>query len=62
MKCPFLSGKYMSSCTAQKEGYVPSAFELEEYCVQVLYPSCPVYVNRNAYKEPTARAPLHMSA
>ncbi|MFA5074042.1 MAG: hypothetical protein WC539_09140 [Nitrospirota bacterium] len=44
MHCPLLTGKYMLYCTALKEGYVPSARELEDYCKQSLYCLCPLFV------------------
>lgn len=46
MQCPFLSGKYMLSCSAQKKGYVPSVFEMEEYCTKTLHAMCPVFIHR----------------
>ena len=44
MACPFLTGKYMFSCGALREVYVPSAFEFDEYCKQDRYKICPFYV------------------
>ena len=44
MECPCLTGKYMLSCGANdKEVYVPSSFELGEYCKSVRYRICPLY-------------------
>ena len=44
MRCPMLTGKYMLSCTALKEVYVPSIFEFEEYCKKPLHTMCPFYM------------------
>ncbi len=43
MKCLFLKGNYMISCTAVKEGYIPTMSELEEYCRQTTHKTCPLY-------------------
>jgi len=38
-----LTGKYMICCTAVKESYIPSMFELDEYCRQDRHKMCPLY-------------------
>jgi len=43
MKCPFLKGRYMFSCSARREVYVPSTFELGEYCRSTRCRVCPFY-------------------
>lgn len=43
MKCPFLKGEYMLSCAADKAVYVPSIFELNEYCKENRHKMCPFY-------------------
>lgn len=43
MRCPFLTGKYMLSCTANKEVYIPSFLELKEYCRSGRHKMCPFY-------------------
>jgi hypothetical protein len=43
MKCLFLKGRYMLSCSARREVYVPSIFELGEYCKSTRYKVCPFY-------------------
>ena len=43
MRCPFLRGKYMLSCTANREVYIPSLFELDEYCKNGRHKMCPYY-------------------
>jgi len=43
MRCLHLQGKYMIFCTAVKEGYIPSTFELDEYCRQEKHTGCPLY-------------------
>jgi hypothetical protein len=43
MRCLLLQGKYMIFCTAIKEGYIPSTFELDEYCRRDKHKVCPLY-------------------
>ena len=43
MKCRFLTGRYMLSCTAIRIGYVPSRFELDEYCTSRRHTMCPFF-------------------
>lgn len=43
MKCPFLKGNYLASCKADREVYVPTTFELREYCKTSQYLICPFY-------------------
>jgi hypothetical protein len=43
MRCLLLQGKYMIYCTAVTEGYIPSTFELDEYCRQKKHKMCPLY-------------------
>ena len=43
MKCLLLKGKYMICCTAVKESYIPSMFELDEFCRQERHKMCPLY-------------------
>ncbi len=43
MKCPFLKGDYVSSCKAIEEIYIPSQFEINEYCRSKNYNVCPLY-------------------
>jgi len=49
MKCLFLKGKYMICCTAVKESYIPSMFELDEFCRLDRHKMCPLY--RQAEKD-----------
>ncbi len=43
MNCPLVKGKYMLSCGASAQVYVPSRFELDEYCKNTRYKICPFY-------------------
>lgn len=46
MRCPCLTGTYMLSCSARGEVYIPSSFELAEYCNterRNLYKVCSYY-------------------
>ncbi len=44
MKCPNITGKYRLSCNAHEKAeiYVPSLFELEEYCKNSRHSRCPL--------------------
>ena len=42
-KCPHLQKWTVSSCRANKKPYVPSIYELEEYCNDEGHERCPLY-------------------
>ena len=44
MKCPHLLKWSISSCKALGKPYVPSLFELEEYCRTKEHRKCPFYL------------------
>ncbi len=46
MRCPFISGKYFKSCSVGREPYVPSAFEMAEYCTTTRHTLCPFFARR----------------
>lgn len=43
MKCRFFTGKFMMSCRANADIYVPSSFETQEYCRTGRHKVCPLY-------------------
>jgi|GEM_PF-5022298 len=43
MKCNYLYGRYMLACKAGPRSYVPSSFEIEEYCKTGRHRVCPLY-------------------
>ncbi|MEE9524863.1 MAG: hypothetical protein V3V59_08975 [Thermodesulfovibrionales bacterium] len=44
MKCPYLKGGKSSGCNAQRNPYLPSWFELQEYCKTTqAFKKCPFY-------------------
>ncbi len=43
MKCPHLICWVISSCKAGDKPYVPSIFELNEYCNGLQHAKCPLY-------------------
>jgi hypothetical protein len=43
LTCNFLSDKHLLICTAGDGSFVPSAFEIEEYCKTKLHKICPIY-------------------
>ncbi len=52
MECPFITGKYILTCTshALAEIYVPSLFELEEYCKNTRHKMCPLKQRQGGYQ------------
>ncbi len=42
-KCPHLQRWTVSSCRADKKPYVPSIYELEEYCSDERHERCPLF-------------------
>ncbi len=44
MKCLFLEGRNDPNCKALQQSYVPSSFELEEYCKSNKHKMCPLYL------------------
>lgn len=44
MRCYHLMRLDISTCNAVEKFYVPSLFELEEYCMSVDYRKCPFYL------------------
>ncbi len=48
MRCNFLAGKYMLACKAGRHSYVPSSFEIEEYCKTGRHGICPFYPSSTA--------------
>jgi hypothetical protein len=54
-KCPFLYGSYLLSCGSSRDVYVPSNFELEEYCSDNRHKICPLYVKSMLSDYPAAK-------
>lgn len=44
MKCPHLVNMFVCTCAAEETPYVPSLFELEEYCRNTRHSRCPFYL------------------
>ena len=44
MKCVYLRQWRVSACRANNELYVPSVFQLQEYCKTKWHKKCPFYV------------------
>lgn len=44
MKCPHLVKWIISSCMASDRPYIPSPFELEEYCYTIRQNKCPLHI------------------
>jgi len=44
MVCPYLSGLYIKYCIAEKYDYVPSIYELREYCKARQHRVCRYYL------------------
>lgn len=43
MQCSFLEGKRILSCRSLGAVYIPSMFELNEYCTQDKHKKCPFF-------------------
>lgn len=43
MKCRFLGGNYLLACKAEHRAYMPSPFEIQEYCTTTRHKVCPFY-------------------
>ncbi len=46
VKCPHLTGEKVQTCTESRQVYVPSLFELEEYCHTAKSARCPLRIRR----------------
>ncbi len=46
MRCPHLVKCVISACKATEISYVPSLFELEEYCKTKSHRKCPFYLKK----------------
>ncbi len=57
MKCPHLQGRYLQSCKASRDVYVPSQFEYEEYCRHGRHTMCPLYFRSLSERAVTYAAP-----
>jgi len=44
MECPHFTGMYMKYCAAKRETYVPSIYEMSEYCKQSQHRICWLYM------------------
>ncbi len=51
MKCKHLKKLYIMICRAKKELYVPSVFQLEEYCMAEGHRKCPFFRKRERRSE-----------
>ncbi len=45
MRCPHLRTWTVSSCKADKRPYIPSLYEIQEYCTDKRHKKCPLYVD-----------------
>lgn len=45
MRCPYLERWVVSVCKAVSNTYVPSNFELQEYCKTKSHKKCPFFLN-----------------
>ncbi len=65
MKCRFLSGNYLLACRAENRIYMPSFFEIEEYCKSNRHKVCPLYFKVKSEDRPGMQAvkyPLYTEA
>ncbi len=50
-RCPFFLGRYLLSCKAGEDEYMPSSFEITEYCESYGYKICPIYLKKKTEKD-----------
>ncbi|MCL4475998.1 MAG: hypothetical protein M1508_07210 [Nitrospirae bacterium] len=50
MKCPQLNRRPVAACKVLDGTYVPSEFQLQEYCKSKKHKKCPFYARLNAGK------------
>ncbi len=62
MNCLYLAGNYFKSCSVSREAYVPSAFEMEEYCTSSRHSLCPFYAKRQSEYPALEREPMRVLA
>jgi hypothetical protein len=55
VKCYHLRGKKIQTCNASRQLYVPSLFELEEYCNTTKSARCPLLIMRTRGDQYTAQ-------
>ena len=56
MQCSFLEGKRILSCRSLGAVYVPSIFELKEYCTRDGHKKCPFFSASESSKKKNALA------
>jgi hypothetical protein len=56
MKCPHLVKWLAFACDAKEKMYLPSSFQLREYCKGKYYKKCPFYSESAAVREEEAGA------
>jgi len=44
MRCPLLIRRFILACQAVDKPYLPSIFELQEYCRTKAHRKCPLYL------------------
>ncbi len=45
MRCPHLVDRMVSFCKADDKPYVPSIYELQEYCTAGKHQRCPLFIS-----------------
>jgi hypothetical protein len=48
MECPHLAGDFMKYCVAEKAVYLPSIYELREYCSHQQHRVCQFYLRSSS--------------
>ncbi len=57
MECCFLSGSYLLCCGADGRPYVPSSFEIDEYCTSRRHKICPLFFRVTSKAEKRSEEP-----
>ena len=58
MECPHFAGVFMKYCVAERETYVPSVYEMREYCQQAQHRVCRIYMRTDKGTAMVRRNPV----
>ncbi len=61
MKCSYLSGNYFLTCGVEDKEYMPSSFEIQEYCKSDRHKICPLYFKVSPRAQRGRQRPGHES-
>ena len=62
MECPHFAGVFMKYCVAERTVYVPSIYEMREYCKQGQHRVCQHYMRTDKGQAKTNTAPVRRTS